>query len=256
MLFVAGILGLLLGSFTNVLIARIPDGRGVVAGRSACPKCNAEIAWYDNIPVFSWLRLRGRCRRCHGRIAALYPAVELIVAAMCVGVVAMWGLSITSLMLVIVAVSSVALFVIDIQHRRLPHRIVLPTAVIAMVLAVAAWLAGERATWWSALVGLIAMGGFYGALWFLYPRGMGFGDVTTGAMLGFVAGFLGYPQLAVGAIAGPLVGGVVVIALAVARRVRRGQPIPYGPALITGAWIGFLAGPQIVEAYLGLLGLA
>lgn len=255
MWFVVGILGLLLGSFTNVLIARVPHGHGVVAGRSACPQCGQAIAWYDNIPVVSWLALRGRCRDCRQPISWLYPVVEIVVAALCVLGYGRWGISITTAMICVMAVATTALFVIDIRHRRLPHRIVLPTLAIAAVLAVAAWLAGERATWWSAIIGLMAVGGFYGALWLVYPRGMGFGDVTTGALVGWVAGFLGYQELAVAAIAGPLVGGVMVVGLAVFGRLRRGQAVPYGPALLAGAWIGFLAGPQLAEVYLGLLGM-
>jgi leader peptidase (prepilin peptidase)/N-methyltransferase len=156
----------------------------------------------------------------------------------------------------VLAVVTVALFVIDIRHHRLPHRIVLPSMGIVAALAIAAWFAEERATWATALIGVVAMGGFYGLFWLIYPKGMGFGDVTTACLLGFAAGFLGLQELAVAAIAGPLVGGVIVLMLAATRRLRRGLAIPYGPALISGAWIGILWGAGIAHAYLRAVGLA
>lgn len=249
------ILGLLFGSFTNVLIARVPVGKQTVRGRSACPQCGHEIAWYDNIPVLSWLVLRGRCRSCRGPISPVYPAVELAVALLWVGVYLLYGLTWTSLLLAYVAVVSVALVVIDIRHRRLPHRIVLPSYPVVIVAAAGAWFVGESRTWVSAVVGLAALAGFYGLLWLVYPKGMGFGDVTTAGLLGWTAGFLGWQQLAVAAIAGPLVGGVIVIVLLLRGRAGRKTAIPYGPALVIGAWIGVLAGPSIAQAYLRLLGL-
>jgi leader peptidase (prepilin peptidase)/N-methyltransferase len=253
---VAAVFGLLLGSFANVLIARIPDGRSVVGGRSACMSCGHQIAWYDNIPLVSWLVLRGRCRHCKAPIGWLYPVVEASVAILCVASAWKWGASVTTLLFCVLATATVALVVIDIKHRRLPHRIVLPTIGIVAVLAIAAWLLGERQSWWSALLGAVALGGFYAVLWFVYPKGMGFGDVTTAVLIGFAAGFLGYPELAVAAIAGPLVGGVVVIILALAGKAKRGVAVPYGPALLAGGWLGILAGPAIAAGYLGVLGVS
>lgn len=186
----------------------------------------------------------------------LYPAVELAVALLWVVVYATWGLTFTAAVFGVLAPVSVALVAIDVQHHRLPHRIVLPSLAIVLVLCAIAWLVGERETWWSAVVGLSAMGGFYATLWFVYPKGMGFGDVTTACLLGFAAGFLGYPTLAVAAIAGPLLGGVMVMVIAIARGVTRGVAIPYGPALLGGAWIGFLGGPLIWSAYVKVLGVS
>ena len=200
--------------------------------------------------------MRARCRHCKQRISGLYPAVELSVAILWVAVYATFGLTATAAVFAYLAPVCVALFVIDLQAHRLPHRIVVPSYAVVAILTTIAWVLGERTTWWSALVGLVAMGGFYGLLWLIYPKGMGFGDVTTAGLLGFAAGFLSYSHLAVAAIAGPLVGGVVVLALALARKLRKGQAVPYGPALIGGAWIGYLWAPAIAAWYLGIVGLA
>lgn len=240
----------------NVVISRVPRGRQVVSGRSACPHCDAEIAWYDNIPLVSYLVLGGRCRSCKARISPQYPLVELAVALMWLAVVIIHGLSWTSALLAYLAAVSVALVVIDILHRRLPHGIVLPSYGVVAVLAGVAWIVGERGTWISALIGMAVLSLFYGLLWFFYPKGMGFGDVTTAGLLGFVLGFMGWEQLAVGGIAGPLVGGLMVIGMLIAGRVRKGVAVPYGPALIAGAWVGIFAGQPIAQGYLGLLGSA
>ncbi len=249
------IAGLLVGSFTNVLIARVPAGKGVITGRSACPRCNHTLAWYDNLPLLSWLVLRARCRYCSTRISAQYPLVEGAVALLWLAVYLVHGIGFTALLLAYLAPVSVALTVIDVRHHRLPHRIVLPSYAVTVAIMACAWTSGESASWWTALIGLVALGGFYGLLWFIYPKGMGFGDVTTAGLLGLALGFLGLENLAVGAIAGPLVGGLMVIALATVRKAGRGTRIPYGPALLTGAWIGLLAGSELAAGYLRILGV-
>ncbi len=251
-----GLIGIALGSFTNVLVSRIPRARGVMNGRSACPRCGHQISWSDNIPVLSWLLLRGRCRHCHEPIAWVYPVVEVAVAALCLVAYGMWGFSATTVLFMFLAVVSVALTAIDVEHHRLPHRLVLPSYGIAAGIMVVAWIAGERQSWWSALVGLGALGGFYGVMWFVYPKGMGFGDVTTAGLLGMVAGFLGLPTLAVGALMGPLLGGLMVLVLAVSVGVKKGTPVPFGPALIAGAWVGYVWGDPLWRAYLGLSGVS
>lgn len=181
--------------------------------------------------------------------------MELAVALLWLGSYAVFGLSWTAAVLGVMAVVTVALVTIDIRYSRLPHRIVLPTYGIVAPLMIIAWLVGERETWLMAGAGCLLMGGLYGVLWFIYPKGMGFGDVTTAGLLGLVGGFLGVQHLAVAAIAGPLVGGLVVLGLLGARKLTRGQAVPYGPALIAGAWIGYLGGPAIASGYLDLMGL-
>lgn len=245
--------GLACGSFATVLAARVPRGGNVVHGRSGCPECGAQIAWYDNIPVASWLVLRGRCRSCATRISWSYPAMELAVGLLWLLVYAVYGISWTSAILAYLAVVTVALVAIDLVHKRLPHRIVLPSYGVVGVLMAISWITGERDSWATAAIGLAVMGGFYALLWFIYPRGMGFGDVTTAGLLGVTAGYLGLEVLAVSAIAGPLVGGLTVLILLALRKVQRGEAIPYGPAMIVGAWLGYLWGADIASWYVGVL---
>lgn len=252
----AGLLGLLLGSFATVLAARVPDGRDIVVERSHCTSCGSMVRWYDNVPVISWLVLRGRCRDCSARISVTYPLMELAVAGLCALSAWRWGLTLEAAMLVILAPVSAALVVIDVQRRRLPHALVLPSLAVVGAVAVAHGIMGGGTQWWVPLAGAGAIGGFYGLLWLVYPRGLGFGDVTTGALIGGAAGVLGWAQVAVAAISGPLLGGVLVLVLAMGGRARRGTAIPYGPALIAGGWLGFLAGDIITEAYLRALGVS
>ncbi|WP_084073116.1 A24 family peptidase [Demequina sp. NBRC 110052] len=249
------VLGLLWGSFTNVLIARVPAGENWVSDGSRCPRCGAPIRWYDNVPVLSFAILRGRCRACREPISWRYPIVEVAVASLWVLVFLQWGWSVTALLLAYLAVVSVALVAIDLDVRRLPFALVLPSYGVVAVLLLVATVMGEGATWWMPLAGLGALGGFYAAVWFVYPAGMGFGDVVTAGLLGLVAGHLGWGAVAVAAIAGPLIGGVFVIGGLLAGQLGRKSAVPYGPALIAGAWLGLLAGGAISDAYLGMLGV-
>ncbi|WNM28838.1 prepilin peptidase [Demequina capsici] len=254
-MFIVAVLGLLWGSFTNVLIARVPQGMKWANDTSRCPRCGADIKWYDNVPLVSYVVLRGRCRSCKERISLRYPLVEALVAALWVAVYLMWGISVTSLVFAYLAVISVALVFIDLDVRRLPFSIVLPSYGVVAVLLAIALLLGEGGAWWMPLAGMGVLGGFYGLLWVVYPAGMGLGDVVAAGLLGLAAGFLGWPVLAVAAIAGPLLGGIVVAVGVLSGRLGRKTAVPYGPMLITGAWIGFLAGEAISNAYLGMLGV-
>lgn len=249
----ACLLGLLCGSFTNVLIARIPAGEEWVRTPSHCPRCGAQLAWYDNIPVFSWLWLRGRCRSCREPISVQYPLVELAVAALFGLVAWQFGLTFLALALAYLAVVTTALAVIDLKHTRLPDALTLPSyTVLAVLVGLHASVVDD---WWilaRALIGAVALGAFYFIFWFLYPRGMGFGDVKCAGMLGLALGAIGWGALAVGAIAGPLIGGIVGIGVMIRSRQAKGVRIPYGPWLILGAWVGIFAGNVIAEKYLEL----
>ncbi len=238
-----------------MLIARVPSGDNWVSGSSRCPTCHHDIAWYDNVPVLAWLWLRGRCRHCRERISARYPAVELIVASLIVLAYLRFDVSIVTLTLMYLAVVTVALVFIDIDVQRLPDALVLPSfPIVAALLAADAAVAGE---WWPLArggIGLIALGAFYGIPWLVYPAGMGRGDVKVAALLGMVAGYLGWPHLAVGGLLGPLIGGLVVAVGMAMRKIGRRSRVPYGPALIAAAWVGFLAAPEISDKYLNLIG--
>jgi len=247
---VSACLGLLCGSFTNVLIARIPSGEQWRTGSSRCPRCLTDLAWYDNVPVLSWLLLRRRCRHCHEPISGRYPLVELTVAILFALVAGVFGVTVLAAGLAYLAVITVALVAIDLEHRRLPDALTLPAyPVLAVLIAIHA---GMEHDWWivaRALIGAAIVGGVYFALWFAYPKGMGFGDVKAAGMLGLALGAVGWGAIAVGAIAGPLIGGVAGVAVMIRTRQTRGVAIPYGPWLIAGAWLGILAGDRIGHGY-------
>lgn len=249
--FISAGLGLLCGSFANVLIARIPKGEQWHKGSSRCPTCRTDLAWYDNVPLLSWLLLRRRCRHCGEPISVRYPLIEVTVAIMFALVASVFGVNVFAVALAYLAVTTVALAAIDLEHRRLPDALTLPAYPVLMV-AIAIH-AGVEQEWWilgRALIGAAIIGGVYFALWFAYPKGMGFGDVKAAGMLGLALGAVGWGAVAVGAIAGPLIGGIAGIGAMIRSRKARGLTIPYGPWLIAGAWLGILAGDRIGRGYL------
>lgn len=263
-----GAFGGLVGSFLNVVVYRVPRGMSVAFPPSACGACGHAIRPYDNIPVVSWLLLRGRCRDCGSRISLRYPLVELG-GAIAFGLVA-WrfladlAAATTGALAVAAALQlvaylylvsiSVALALIDLDTRRLPNAIVLPAYPIAAVLlGVAAVLAGDLGDAFTALLGAFALGGVYLVLAVARPGGMGMGDVKLAGVLGLFLGWLGIPTLLVGAIGASLIGGVVAAVLLIAGRAK--EPVPFGPILLAGAWLGILLGDQIAAGYLAVFGL-
>ena len=255
----AGVVGLAVGSFLTVVAHRVPQRLSVVAPRSACPRCGTTIRWYDNVPVVSWVLLRGRCRECAAPISARYLAIESGTAALFVamalrfpvGSEAGWALP----AYLYLAGLAVVLTVIDLAERRLPDAIVLPSYPVAAVLLVAA--SGGSGDW-SAL-GRAAVGGVI--LWALYfvlmvvrPGGMGFGDVKLAGLIGTYLAWLGWGTLVVGAFAAFLLGGLFAVALLLTGRAGRASRIPFGPWMLLGALIGVGAGEAVWTAYLGSIG--
>lgn len=264
-----GAFGAFIGSFLNVVIYRVPRGRSVVAPPSACGSCGHPVRAYDNIPVVSWLVLRGRCRDCAASISARYPLVELG-AAVFFGVIA-WRfaavvLTADSLAATIAAglqlvaylyfaAVSIALALIDLDVHRLPNLIVVPSylVVIGLLAASAVLTSG-----WSALltagIGFLGLGGVYLALAVIRPGAMGLGDVKVAALSGLLLGWLGLDVLFVGAFAGIVLGGLYAIGLLLAGRGRR-TAIAFGPWLLGGTWVGILVGAPLAGAYLSLFGI-
>ena len=254
----AGVLGLAVGSFLNVVVYRVPLGRSVIRPASACPRCGAAIRRRDNVPVLSWLLLRGRCRDCAAPISGRYPLVEGLTASLFVAIVlrftvvqdAAWALP----AYLYLAAIGVALALIDLDVHRLPDAIVLPSyPAAAALLALASWGAGD----WAALL-RAAEGG--AALWVLYlglslvkQGAMGFGDVKLAGILGAYLGWLGWGDLAVGAFAAFFVGGLVSVGLLLAKKAGRRTAIPFGPWMLIGAAIGIAAGGPAWAAYLGTM---
>src|SRR5215213_5988056 len=248
------LLGVLVGSFLNVVVWRVPRGESVAHPPSACPSCGHSIRPRDNVPVLSWLLLRGRCRDCGTRISVRYPLVELATAVL-------FGLTAWRLGLVwelpaylYLAAVAVALTLIDLDVRRLPNAIVLPSYVVgALLLLLPAVAAGEWDAYLRAVLGALALFALYFALAFSYPAGMGFGDVKLAGVLGLYLGWLGWGELAVGAFLGFLLGGAWGVALLLARRASRKSAIPFGPFMLGGALVAVFVGGAVSQAYVNLL---
>lgn len=251
---ISAVLGLVIGSFLNVVIWRVPRGESVVNPPSHCPGCDKQIRAYDNIPVLSWLILRGRCRDCHTRISARYPAVEaltaLLFALMAWKFGASWELP---AYLYLVAVG-VALAFIDFDTKRLPDKLTLPSyAVLGALLALPATLEPDWASYLQAWLGALALFGFYFILALIYPAGMGFGDVKLAGVLGLALGWLGWGVLVVGGFLGFMLGGLVGAMILLTGRGGRKTAIPFGPFMIAGALLAILIGEPIANWYLDLL---
>lgn len=249
---VAAFVGLLVGSFLNVVIARVPDGKSVVRPSSACPECGHVVRWCDNVPVVSWLVLRGKCRDCGSQISWLYPAVEVVTAAVFGAVAWWWGASWMTLVLLHFAAVSVALAVIDSQVYRLPNAIVLPhIPVFAAEIGVASWLDGT-ARWVSTYGGGAALCGFLLVVHLIKPAGMGLGDVKLCAILGMFLGWQSWGAVVTGTFAGFCLGSIIGVAYMAVRR-GQGRHFPFGPSLLAGAWLGLIWGTSWASAYLSLM---
>ncbi len=233
---------LALGSFMNVVAARVPLRRSVVRPGSACMSCGAALAWYDNVPVVSWLLLRGRCRSCGAHISLVYPGVELATAGLVAGCFVAFGLSGEAFVAAFFCVVLVVLSAIDLKHRIVPNKIVLPAAAVVLV----AQTALEPSPEWA--LGALGASGFLFVAALAYPAGMGMGDVKLalllGAMLGRVVGV------------GLMLGMVAALAPSVVLLARHGSAarkmgIPFAPFLALGAIVALFAGEPLLDAYLG-----
>lgn len=250
-----GGLGLLVGSFLNVVIHRVPAGASVVRPGSACPACGTPIAPRDNVPVLSWLILRGRCRACAAPIPARYPLVEAGTAVLWLGLSA-WALAAEQLpllpLLLVLGSAGLALAVIDVDHHRLPDVIVLPLYPVTLLGLLLAGLLGG--TWpvlpavLGILVWLVPIGGLFVVTG---GRGMGFGDVKMAPVLGATLGWVAVSAAVVGVLAGFTLGAIVGIGLILARRAHRRSHLAFGPFLLAGSLLGLVAGPAVAQAYLG-----
>ncbi|MDR0626898.1 MAG: prepilin peptidase [Bifidobacteriaceae bacterium] len=250
-----GLLGLVIGSFLTVVITRLPDG-GSLWPRSACPRCGAMVKARDNIPLVSWLVLRGRCRSCGEPISGLYPAVEAVTAVLFVSVaVFIQPLAAVPAYLYAAAVA-VALTAIDARTTRLPDAIVLPSyPVLAVLLALASWLVGDWGALLRAAVGGLGLLVAYGLVHVLVPRGMGFGDVKLAGLIGLVLAYQGWGPLAVGALGAFLMGALWGIGVIVKNRGGRGTAIPFGPWMCAGAVLGCAVGGPVWDLYRQLIQL-
>ncbi len=250
------VLGLAMGSFLNVVIHRVPRGESLLRPGSRCPSCGTPIRPWHNVPVVSWVVLRGRCSACGQRIAVWYPLVELATSLLFVAVTLRLSnldlLSALPAYAYFVAIG-VALTVIDLQVRRLPNAIVLPSyPVVAVLLAVSAAIEGD---WWAlvrALIGGAVLFAFFFALAYFYPAGMGFGDVKLAGIVGAVLAYLSWSALIIGAFAGFLIGAVAGLTLMAIKRAGRKTAIPFGPSMIAGALVAIFAAQPIAQFYVDI----
>jgi leader peptidase (prepilin peptidase)/N-methyltransferase len=239
----AGVLGAIFGSFLNVVTYRLPRHESLIAPASRCPSCGTPVRPYDNIPILSWLLLRGHCRGCGASISARYPLVEAGTAALCVGAVLAHhsaggiALSVVLIMLIVPAA------LIDLEHRIIPNRITALGVVLALLIGLAFDPAGEP----ERLLAGAAAGGFLLLAALAYPGGMGMGDVKLAGVMGLFLGRVVAPAILIALLAGVLVGAVIM-----ARKGAhdgRKTAVPFGPFLALGAIVAIYAGQPLIDLY-------
>jgi leader peptidase (prepilin peptidase)/N-methyltransferase len=235
---------LALGSFLNVVAARLPQKRSIVRPPSACMACATEIRWYDNIPLVSYALLRGRCRSCGAHIPLRYPAVELVTALLIAGCFLAFGLSADAFVASFFCAVLVAVSAIDLEHRIIPNRIVVPATGIVLV---ANTLLHPSPQW---ILGGLGAFTFLLVTALIYPAGMGMGDVKLALLMGVMLG----KTVGVALFAGMLVGMLPSLVLFARHGLKaRKMKIPFGPFLAVGGVVGLFWGDAILDAYLSTL---
>jgi len=241
----AAVGGLVMGSFVTVVAHRVPRRLSIVGPRSLCPRCGAQIAAYDNIPVLSWALLRGRSRCCGEPISARYPAAELTLAALFVATAVVLRDQPAEMLLGFVFVATlVAVSLTDLEQRVIPNRLLLASAILGAAIVAAA----DPSSLPERAAAAIGAGGVLFAAALAYPRGMGMGDVKLAALMGLYLGRSVIPALLIAVALGSLLGLALIARHGAAARKRA---IPFGPFLAAGGVIGLLAGPELIDLYLG-----
>jgi len=240
----AGVLGAIFGSFLNVVVHRLPRHESLIHPASHCPGCGSPVKPYDNIPILSWLALRGHCRSCGEPISPRYPLVEAATAALCVGAVLANGSAVGIALGILTVLLVVPSALIDLEHRVIPNRITAPAAVLALVLGLALDPSGEP----GRLLAGAAAGGFLLVAALAYPAGMGMGDVKLAAVLGLCLGAAVGPAILIALVSGVLLGALIIARKGAAAG--RKTAIPFGPFLAVGALAAVFAGQQIVDLYI------
>ena len=245
---VAVLFGLIVGSFLNVCIYRLPRKQSIVWPASRCTSCGRELAWFENVPVFGWLALGGRCRTCRAPVSAMYPIVETVTGVLFGATMYWYGATPLGLVRTAFGCAMIVLFVIDLQHRILPNAITVPGAVIGLVISVFL-----PPGWVSSLIGVLIGGGLLFAIGETYYRvrgvdGLGMGDVKMLAMIG---AFLGWQLALVTLMLASFGGAVLGIGLLATGRGGMQAALPFGTFLAVGAAIAAVAGDPLVSWYLG-----
>ncbi len=235
-------LGLIIGSFLNVVVARVPERRSLWRPRSACPGCGAVIAWHDNIPVVSFIALRGRCRACGIAIPRRYLVIEIVTAALFAVAHAVFGPTVSLVPALVLLSALIAVTAIDLERQIIPDLITLP-GVVAGVLAN---LATGRVPWVDSVIGILVGGGVFFVIIVVSGGGMGGGDMKLGAMLG---AYLGWQVTLFAIFLAVIVGGAVAVGLLATGVRGRKDPVPFGPFLATGGAAGLFWGERVVAWY-------
>ncbi|MDQ3575168.1 MAG: prepilin peptidase [Actinomycetota bacterium] len=245
-----GLMGLVVGSFLNVVIHRVPEKQSVVRPRSRCPRCGAELKPRDNVPVLSWVLLRGRCRSCRGPISVRYPLVELGTAALFVAAAVRLGADPALPAFLVVLAALVAISAVDLERFIVPNRILYPALFVAAPLLVAAAVIDGD---WSSLLDAALGGALAWVLLFAIhmasPQGMGFGDVRLAGLIGMLLGWLSIGHVLVGLFLGFLTAAVMGVGLVVVHVRSRKDKVPFGPFLALGAVLSVLFGGPILSWY-------
>jgi len=256
------VIGCIFGSFLNVVIWRVPNHISLVnPKRSFCPNCEAPIAWYDNIPIISWLVLGAKCRHCKEPIAVRYPIVE-----------ALGGLSFLAVTLGAYSARirhgycrnstysqtvSIVIAYIDLDHHLILNVVLLPTLIATLaLLALASLGTNEWNRLGRAVICAIVLGAFYLLLSIIWKGGMGDGDIKLAFILGLITGWLGWLQFIIGAFAAFFIGGFLSLVLIIGKKVDMHGGIPFGPSMLLGIWLGIFVGAPIATLYLQVTGLA
>jgi len=240
----AAVVGAIFGSFLNVVAYRLPRGESLSRPRSRCPQCQTAIRPYDNVPVLSWLALRGRCRDCRAPISARYPLVEAVTGLLCALVVMAKGPDVDALPGLVLVLLLVPITLIDLDHQIIPNKLTLLGAIVALPLV---YLADSGALVEHLIAGAAGAMFFFLAL-LAYPRGMGMGDVKLAGVLGLFLGAAVAPAIFIALVCGTLVG-VAVMAVKGAAEGRKTK-VPFGPFLAFGAVVALFAGDAMVDWYL------
>jgi leader peptidase (prepilin peptidase) / N-methyltransferase len=240
----AAVGGLIVGSFLNVVVYRLPRGESLLHPRSRCPSCGTQLRAIDNIPVVSWVALRGRCAHCGAPVSARYPLVELTTGVLYAAVVATQDDAVRIVLGLLLVTALVPITLIDLDHRIIPNVITGAAAIAALVAIVAL----DTDFLLEAVIAAAAGGGFFLIAALLYPRGMGMGDVKLAGVLGLYLGRAVAPAILIALIAGVVVGAAI-IARKGAKEGRK-TAVPFGPFLALGGMVAFFVGNELVDAYL------
>jgi leader peptidase (prepilin peptidase) / N-methyltransferase len=239
----AGVFGAMIGSFLNVVVYRLPRRESLIRPASHCPACGVGVKPYDNVPVLSWLLLRGRCRSCSAPISRRYPLVEALTALLCVGAVLSGGSAATIALNVVFILLLVPIALIDVEHRIIPNRLTALGAMLALAIGTALDPSGEP----ERLIAAAVAGGALLVAALAYPGGMGMGDVKLAGVMGLFLGSAVAPAMLVALFAGVLFGALVVTQKGA--RATRKMAIPFGPFLAFGSVLAVFTGEPLVNLY-------